>query len=95
MHIIARKRIHEFNQKHPGASEPLERWYRIIKHSNFSAFTELRKTFPSADQVDRFTILNIGGNKYSLISYIVYALKRIYIRHIVTHSEYDKGKWKE
>jgi mRNA interferase HigB len=51
--------------------------------------------FPHADQVDRLTVFNIGGNKYRLITYIVYEKKRIYIRDILTHKEYDKGKWKE
>ncbi|MGD8781464.1 MAG: type II toxin-antitoxin system HigB family toxin [Ignavibacteria bacterium] len=96
MHIIiTRKRILEFSKEHPDSAEPLKRWYRIVKHTNYSSFTELRKTFPHADQVDRFTVFNIGGNKFRLISYIVYTLKRIYIRHILTHTEYNKGKWKE
>ena len=50
--------------------------------------------FDQADQVGKFTIFNIGGNKYRLIAYIVYSAKRIYIRHILTHSGYDKGRWK-
>jgi len=26
---------------------------------------------------------------------IHYNRRRIYIRHVLTHAEYDKGKWKE
>jgi mRNA interferase HigB len=95
MHIISRKRLLEFSKKHPDSQEPLDRWYRIVKQSNYSSFSELRKTFPKADQVGKFTVFNIGGNKYRLIAYIVYRAKRIYIRHILSHKEYDKGKWKE
>lgn len=95
MHIITRKRLLGFSKKHPDSEEPLNRWYRIIKQSNYNSFAELRKTFPKADQVGKFTVFDIGGNKYRLIAYIVYSSKRIYIRHILTHPEYDKGKWKE
>ncbi len=95
MHIITRKRLLEFCKKHPDSEEPLDRWYRIVKQSNYNSFAELRKTFPKADQVGKFTVFDIGGNKYRLITYIVYSAKRIYIRHILTHAEYDKGKWKE
>lgn len=95
MHIITRKRLLEFNKKHPDSEEPLDRWYRIVKQSSYNSFAELRKTFPKADQVGKFTVFDIGGNKYRLIAYIVYSAKRIYIRHILTHPEYDKGKWKE
>lgn len=94
MHIITRRRLQEFSKKYPDSSEPLDRWYRIVKHSNYSSFAELRKTFPQADQVGKFIVFNIGGNKYRLIAYVVFPAKRIYIRHILTHSEYDKGDWK-
>ena len=95
MHIITRKRLFEFSKKYPDSEDPLNRWYRVVKQSNYSSFADLRKTFPKADQVGRFTVFNIGGNKYRLITYIVFPAKRIYIRHIMTHPEYDKGKWKE
>ncbi len=94
MHIITRKRLHEFSKRYRDSAEPLDRWYRIVKQSNYNSFAELKKTFPSADQVGKFTIFNIGGNKYRLIAYIVYSAKRIYIRHILTHTGYDKGSWK-
>ena len=95
MHIITRKRLLEFDKKYPDSEEPLDRWYRIVKQSNYNSFAELKKTFPKADQVGKYTVFDISGNKYRLIAYIVYSAKRIYIRHILTHPEYDKGKWKE
>ncbi len=95
MHIITRKRLLEFSEKHPEAEQSLDRWYRIAKRTNFESFADLRKTFPSADGVGRLTVFNIGGNKFRLITYILYDKKRIYIRDILTHKEYDKGEWKE
>jgi len=95
MHVITRKRLLDFGKTHPDAWEPLERWYRIVKLTDFESFAKLRQTFPSADQVGRLTVFNIGENKYRLVTFVVYAKKRIYIRAILTHKEYDKGKWKE
>lgn len=95
MHIITRKRLIEFSNIHPDAEVPLDRWYRILKSTNFNSFSDLRKTFPNADQVGRLTVFNIGGNNYRLVAFIVYLNKRIYIRHIMTHNEYNKEKWKE
>ena|SRR3990172_8764645 len=94
MHIISRKRLQDFCLKYPEASGPLDRWYRIVKHSNFNSFAELRKTFPQADLVGKYIVFNIGGNKFRIIAYIKFSAKRIYIRHILTHSEYDTGDWK-
>lgn len=95
MHIITRKRLLEFGKKYPDSSESLDRWYRIVRHSNYNSFAELRKTFPQADQVEKFIVFNVGGNKYRLIAYMNFSTKRIYIRHILTHTEYNKGSWKE
>lgn len=94
MHIITRRRLLEFGMNHPDAEESLDRWYRIVKRTNFESFSDLRKTFPSADQVGKLTIFNIGGNKYRLIAFTVYEKKRIYIRKILPHKEYEQGKWK-
>ena len=95
MRIITRKRILDFAQDHSDCATALDSWYRIIKKSTFGNFAELRATFPSADQVNGLTIFNIGGNKARLITAIHYNTQRIYIRHVLTHSEYDKNKWNE
>lgn len=95
MRIITRKRLLEFAKKHPDCSTSLESWYRIVKCTDFNSFSELRQTFPSADQVSNLTVFNIGGNKARLSAAIHYNTHRIYIRHILTHKEYDRGSWRK
>lgn len=95
MHIITRKRLLEFSRQHPASSRALDAWYRAVKRVNFHSFASLRELFPSADQVGKLTVFNIGGNKVRLIAAIHYNSHRIYIRHVLTHAEYDLGKWKE
>lgn len=51
--------------------------------------------FPSADQVGKLTVFNIGGNKVRLIAAIHYNHQKVYIRAVLTHLEYDQGKCKE
>jgi len=95
MHIITRKRLADFAKKYPHCATALDSWYRILNHSTVSSFTELRTIFPSADQVEGLTVFNIGGNKARLIAAIHYNTQRLYIRHVLTHKEYEKKKWKE
>jgi mRNA interferase HigB len=95
MHIITRKKLNEFAEKYPDTKAGLEHWYRLMKQRNFSSLAELRATYPSADRVGILTVFNIGGNKARLIAAIHYNRQKIYIRAILTHEEYDKGKWKE
>lgn len=95
MHVITRKRILDFAKKYPDCATALDSWYRIVKNSIFNNFVELRATFPSADQIEDLTVFNIGGNKARLIAAIHYNTQKLYIRAILTHSKYDKNKWKE
>jgi len=85
----------EFARKHPDARVPLKHWYTIVRKTDYASFAELRITFPSADQVEKFTVFNIGGNKYRLIVAIHYNRKKVYIRHVLTHSEYSRGHWRK
>ena len=95
MHVITRKRLIEFSLKHPDCTNSLNAWYVLVKNNSFRSFSELRLLFPSADKVGNLTVFNIGGNKARLIAALHYNTNRIYIRAVLTHSEYDKGKWKE
>jgi mRNA interferase HigB len=67
MHVITRKRLSDFADKHPEVTTALENWYRLMKHRNFASFSDLCSTFPSADKVGKLTVFNIGGNKARLI----------------------------
>jgi len=83
-----------FWQKHPNAQPALQGWYEQTKHAQWQNFAELRVVFPSADQVKNLTVFNIGGNNYRLIAFVDYTYKKVFIRHILTHAEYNKEDWK-
>ncbi len=95
MHIITRKRLREFWEKYPNAQTSLTIWYQRTETAQWQNFTELRQLFPSADQVENLTVFNISGNKYRLITLIDYTHKKVFIRNILTHAEYDTNNWKK
>jgi mRNA interferase HigB len=92
--IISKAAITKFAIVHPDALAPLMHWYAIAKRAQWQNLSEVRQDFPHADAVGVFTVFNIGGNKYRLITVIKYRWQVIYIRQILTHSEYSKEKWK-
>ena len=94
MHIIPRKALQAFWAQHADAESPLQRWYKIVHQSNFASLNDLRQTFPSADMVDDWVVFNIGGNKYRLIASVHFNWGKVYVRHVLTHEEYDRGAWK-
>jgi mRNA interferase HigB len=95
MHIITRKRLNDFAGEHPETRSALEHWYSNMKRHNFASLVEVRSVFPSADKVGKLTVFNIGGNRVRLIAAIHYNRRKVYIRAVLTHEEYDRGTWRE
>lgn len=95
MHVISEKALREFWANHPDAEIPLQAWHRVAEHAEWEKFADVRAVYPSADQVGKFTVFNIGGNKYRLIAAIHFNRGKLYVRHVLTHEEYDRGDWKE
>ncbi|MEW5979343.1 MAG: type II toxin-antitoxin system HigB family toxin [Acidobacteriota bacterium] len=93
MHVISKKRLKEFWSDHRDAERSLAAWVKITAKAKWESLTEVKKAFPSADLVGQCVVFNIAGNKYRLIVRI--QRQRVYIRHIMTHAEYDRGKWKD
>ena len=93
MHVISRKRLKEAAVKRSELEAALDAWFRIAKRADWKNLADVRKTYSSADAVGRWTVFNIKGNRYRLITENNYAFGRIYVRHVLTHAEYDKGDW--
>lgn len=95
MHVISHSKVLEAIKKYPQAETALDGWYRVIKANDLKDFSNTKRLFPAVDKVGKFHVFDIGGNKIRLIAVVMYQAKRVYIRHILTHKEYDKGQWKE
>ena len=95
MNVISYKRIREFSSRHRNAEASLRAWYEIAKKADWQNLAELKQVYPTADLVGRYTVFNIKGNRYRLIARIVYRSQTLFIVAILTHEEYDLGKWKE
>ncbi len=93
MHIISRKKLLEATREHGDLSEPLDVWYRIAKKAEWKNLMDVRRVFPATDAAGKFTVFNIKGNAYRLITEINYQTGRIFLRHVLTHGEYSKGGW--
>jgi len=95
MHIISRKNLVEAAAAHADLEGTLDTWYRIAKRADWKSIDDVRKTLPTADYAGKqYTIFNIKGNSYRLIVKIEYRFQMIYIKHVLTHTEYDKGNWR-
>jgi len=90
MHVIARKMLLDFSRKYSDSKGPLERWWTICKNNTASSFSELKKTFGTADMVGRCVIFNISGGKYRLVVRINFEGHRMWIKYVLPHKEYER-----
>ena len=95
MHVISRKRLKEAAEKHSDLAAPLDAWYRIARKAKWMNLADVRKTWASADSVEWYTVFNIKGDDYRLIAEINYLTGRVFLRYVLTHAEYDRGRWKK
>jgi mRNA interferase HigB len=72
MHVIALKALREFWQRHPEAEQPLRNWHALAEHSRFRDFADLKRVFGSADYAPPYTVFDVGGNKFRLVTVVRY-----------------------
>jgi mRNA interferase HigB len=94
LNVISREKLKEAATRDGDLESALDVWFRVVKKASWQSLTDVRKTFASADLVNRWTVFNIKGNRYRLITEINYRFQRVYIRHVLTHAEYDQEEWK-
>jgi mRNA interferase HigB len=68
-------------------------WYATAKGSDWTGFAAVRQTFPDADLVNGLLVFNIRRNRYRLIVYPVFSRRKLYIKALLTHKEYDRKEW--
>jgi len=93
MRVISRRALREFWEKHRAAEEPMAVWFRLMDSCNFNDLSAVKRVFGTADYVAPYTVFNVGGNKYRVITSIHYNRRRVFIRDVFTHPEYDR--WTE
>ena len=95
MHIISRQPFAAAARIHPNQRQALMDFYRILSPPSmqFRDPDTMRQWCPSLDNFvyrDRWWVINIGGNHLRLIAAIDFEKGFMYVKHILTHAEYDE-----
>jgi mRNA interferase HigB len=94
-HVISKRRLRQFWQKHHDAEKDLMAWYKAACKAPWTTIAEVRELFPTADQVGRCLVFNIRHNRYRLVVRMSRNWRRIWVRQVLTHKDYDKDEWKQ
>lgn len=93
MHVISRKLFNEAAIRYPNEAAAIDHVYLVLRRGCFQSPEALKKVFPSLDNFkyqDKWWVIDIGGNKLRLIVFIAFRDNRLYVKHLVNHTEYDK-----
>jgi len=93
MHVISKRPFNHAARTHPNHRQALEDLYRVLRKSAFKSPDEMRRMFPSLDNFrhkDKWWVMDVAGNHLRLIAFIQFVHNRMYVKHILTHADYDK-----
>ena len=76
MRVIKKNKLNDFFKLHQQGKKPLLKWYDIVRKAHWMSFVEMRKTFPSADELTvksgkKAVVFNIKDD-YRLITAVHY-----------------------
>ena len=99
MRIISKSRLRAFWQEpaHEDAEGPLRAWHTHVSNKTveWQTWSDVKTEFGSASLVGNCVVFNIGGNKYRLVTRVLYPSQKVFILKVMTHKEYDENKWKD
>jgi mRNA interferase HigB len=76
---------------HPESRSKLQGWVQAVEQTSATNFSDLKLAFRRADYVPKeFTVFDVGGNNYRVVTVIHFQTQRVYVHHVFTHAEYDK-----
>ena len=93
MRVVSKKRFEDAKKMYPNCITALDDTFKALSKANPSTPTELKQIFPSLDNfkyVDKWYVIDISGNHLRLIAFIEFEGGQVYVKNIVTHSEYDR-----
>jgi mRNA interferase HigB len=98
MRVISKARLKQFWEipDYKDADGPLKAWHTHVsaKTVAWQSWGDVKAEFGTASLVGNCVVFNIGGNKYRLVTRILYPSQKVFILKILTHEAYDDDKWK-
>lgn len=91
MRVISKKTLQSFIETHPNAKKPIAIWLEIVSKKEWDNPAQIKEVFGSADIIKNGrAVFNIGGNNFRIVCLMGYRTKRMFVKFVGTHAEYDK-----
>jgi mRNA interferase HigB len=92
MQVIALRTLRQFWERHAQSEAPIKVWYSQVTKADWQSPADIKRQFGSTVDfiADNRVIFDLSGNKYRLVVRVSYPFKRVLVKFIGTHAEYDK-----
>jgi mRNA interferase HigB len=99
MRVISKTMLRQFweSSGYEDSEGPLRAWHTHVSHRTvaWQSWSEVKTQYGSASLIGNCVVFNIGGNKYRLVTRILYPSQKVFVLKVMTHAEYDEDSWKE
>jgi len=95
MRIIGTDCIEAFCHKRPAARRQFDRWLQTVAAARWRRWADVKQTYALASKAGLCVVFDVQGGSFRLVTRIDYELEVVCILHVLTHQQYDQGKWKD
>jgi mRNA interferase HigB len=99
MRVVSKARLKEYWQRQgrSDAEGPLRAWHSHVSNKSvtWQSWADLKADFAAASVVGNCVVFNVGGNKYRLVTRVLFVRQKVLVLKVMTHAQYDENKWPE
>ncbi len=95
MLLLGKQLLNDFKKKHAPLRSALDKWVQIVESAVITKPEDFKLVFGKRfDKVGDKYVFDVGDNKVRVICITNFGIPVMQITDVLTHKEYDKGKWK-
>ena len=93
MNVISKAGLLKLAGIHPETLATLTHWHNVARKAEWRGLFEVRRQYPSADQVGDVLSFDVLGGNFRLMTRVNYNAQRIFVKALLNHGEYDRKEW--
>ena len=93
MHVISKKPFVDAASKYTKHAKAIMQAYDVLKNVECKTPEELKQYFSSLDNFKykaKWYVIDISGNNIRLMAFIEFRAKKMFVKHVVNHPDYDR-----
>lgn len=90
MHLISARKVKEAAAKYHDVDRVIRDFCKKVAQAEWQSIIDVQQDYRTAEAVGNFTVININGNKYRMITIVEYEEQIAYFKYFLTHADYDE-----